>query len=241
MTEAQIRERLTACGIPCDASLAERLRCYFALLMDWNTRMNLTRITGEEEALDAHFVDSLIALTVPGLIPQQGSLIDVGTGAGFPGMVLALACPGLQVTLLDSLQKRLDFLDAVREAVAADHVTLVHVRAEDGARKPELRERFDLAAARALAPLPVLAEYLLPYVKVGGMALCWKGPALNDEIAAGQRAAKLLGGETEDPVAVDIPGRDWQHSLLPIRKTGRTAPVYPRRAGLPSQRPLGQR
>ncbi len=91
MTEAQIRERLTACGIPCDASLAERLRCYFALLMDWNTWMNLTRITGEEEALDAHFVDSLIALTVPGLIPQQGSLIDVGTGAGFPGMVLALA------------------------------------------------------------------------------------------------------------------------------------------------------
>ncbi|MBR5344754.1 MAG: 16S rRNA (guanine(527)-N(7))-methyltransferase RsmG [Clostridia bacterium] len=239
MNEAKIRERLSACGIPCDEELAECLRCYFSLLLEWNERMNLTRITDEEEALDAHFVDSLMVVTVPKLIPEKGKIIDVGTGAGFPGMVLALACPGLHVTLLDSLQKRLDFLAAVKESVGAKNVALVHVRAEDGARKKELREQFDIATARAVAPLAVLAEYLLPYVHVGGAALCWKGPALTDELTAGRRAAYLIGGQTEDAISVSIPGRDWQHSLLPIRKIRPTPTAYPRRAGLPSQKPLG--
>ena len=239
MNEAKIRERLSACGIPCDEELAERLRCYFSLLLEWNERMNLTRITDEEESLDAHFVDSLMVVTVPKLIPKTGKIIDVGTGAGFPGMALALACPGLHVTLLDSLQKRLDFLAAVKESVEAKNVTLVHARAEDGARKKELREQFDIATARAVAPLAVLAEYLLPYVRVGGAALCWKGPALMDEVTAGRRAAYLIGGQTEDAIPVSIPGRDWQHSLLPIRKIRTTPTAYPRRAGLPSQKPLG--
>ena len=240
MTEAYIRERLTACGVPCDERLSERLKDYLDLLLDWNMRMNLTRITDPEEAVDAHFADSLMALTVPGLIPENGTVIDVGTGAGFPGLVLALACPGLKVTLLDSLQKRLDFLAEVIGKTGADNVTLVHARAEDGAGKPELRERFDLATARALAPLPVLAEYLLPYVRVNGSALCWKGPSLDAELTAGRRAAHLLGGRVADPIPVSIPGRDWQHSLLLIRKTGSTPKAYPRKAGVPSKDPLGE-
>ena len=240
MTEAYIRERLAACGIPCDERLPERLKDYLDLLLDWNTRMNLTRITDPEEAVDAHFADSLMALTIPGLIPEKGSVIDVGTGAGFPGLVLALACPDLKVTLLDSLQKRLDFLAEVIMKTCANNVTLVHARAEDGARKTELRERFDLATARALAPLPVLAEYLLPYVRVGGSALCWKGPALDEELTAGRRAAHLLGGRVAEPIPVSVPDRDWQHSLLRIQKTNVTPKAYPRKAGIPSQKPLGE-
>ena len=119
-------------------------------------------------------------------------------------------------------------------------MTLVHTRAEDGARKPELRECFDVATARALAPLPVLAEYLLPYVHVGGTALCWKGPSLDEELTAGRRAAYLLGGHPEEPIPVCIPGRDWQHSLLPVHKHSATPKAYPRRAGMPSQRPLAE-
>ena len=239
MTEAYIRERLAACGVPCNERLPERLKDYLDLLLDWNTRMNLTRITDPEEAVDAHFVDSLMALTVPGLIPERGAVIDVGTGAGFPGLVLALACPDLKVTLLDSLKKRLDFLQEVINKTGADNVTLIHARAEDGARKPELRERFDYATARALAPTNVLCEYLLPFVKIDGCALCWKGPALKDELESGRRAAHLLGGRMEMPVRCSVEGRDWEHLILPVRKIQKTASVYPRKAGTPKNKPLG--
>ena len=240
MNAQTIQRRLSACGIPCGPELAEKLRLYMALLLDWNRRMDLTAVTDEAEMLDRHLADSLSALATPGLIPETGSLIDVGTGAGFPGMALALALPGARVTLLDSLRKRIDFLAAVKEATGADNVSLVHARAEDGARQDAHRERYDLATARALAPLPALCEYLLPYVRPGGMALCWKGPALAEELTAGRRAAHLLGGRAEEPIPVTIPGQDWQHSLLPIRKISRTPAAYPRRAGQPTQKPLGQ-
>ena len=239
MNAERIADRLAACRIPCDAVLAGRLAVYGDMLLDWNTRMDLTAVTEEDEIVDRHFGDSLSALACPGLIPGTGRLIDVGTGAGFPGMVLALACPGLRVTLLDALGKRLRFLEAVAEKTGAANVTLVHARAEDGARQQALREAFDVAAARAVAPLPVLAEYLLPYVRVGGAALCWKGPALTQELEAGRRAAHVLGGRVEDPVPVRFPGLDWEHSLLSIRKVRATPRTYPRKAGTPARSPLG--
>lgn len=166
-------------------------------------------------------------------------MIDVGTGAGLPGIPLALACPNLRVTLMDAQQKRLTFLQAVKDALGLENVTLLHCRAEDAGRNPALREQFDLAAARAVAPLSVLAEYLLPLVRVGGRALCWKGPALLAELPQGRRAAHLTGGRAEEPIPCEIPGRDWQHLLLPIRKVSPTARAYPRKAGLPAKKPLG--
>ena len=206
MTSNDLAARLKACGIPFDPELPEKLLRYHALLMDWNTRMDLTAVTDEAEMMDRHYVDSLMALRF-GLIPRKGRIIDVGTGAGFPGMPLALACPEMQVTLMDAQQKRLTFLQAVIDELQVRNVTLVHSRAEDGARLPLHREQYDLAVARAVAPLAVLAEYLLPYVRVGGCALCWKGPALEDELDQGRRAAHLLGGRVEEAIPCVFPGR----------------------------------
>ena len=239
MEAAKLEKRLRACGIPCDGALAEKLCRYHALLMDWNARMDLTAVTDEDEMMDRHYVDSLMALTVPGLIPARGRMIDVGTGAGLPGLPLALACPDLRVTLMDAQQKRLTFLRAVVDELGLANVTLLHSRAEDGGRDPALRETFDLAVARAVAPMSVLAEYLLPFVRVGGRALCWKGPALWDEWEQGRRAAHLTGGRAEEPIPCAIPGRDWQHLLLPMAKVANTARAYPRKAGVPAKKPLG--
>ncbi|MGN0762294.1 MAG: 16S rRNA (guanine(527)-N(7))-methyltransferase RsmG [Aristaeellaceae bacterium] len=238
MTSNDLAARLKACGIPFDPDLPEKLLRYHALLMDWNTRMDLTAVTDEAEMMDRHYVDSLMALRF-GLIPRRGRIIDVGTGAGFPGMPLALACPDVQVTLMDAQQKRLTFLQAVMDELQVRNVTLVHIRAEDGARLPLHREQYDLAVARAVAPLAVLAEYLLPYVRVGGSALCWKGPALQEEMQQGRRAAHLLGGKVEEPISCEFPGRAWQHLLLPIQKKEKTARQYPRKAGTPGKSPLG--
>lgn len=238
MTNNDLAARLKECGIPFDPDLPEKLLRYHALLMDWNTRMDLTAVTDEAEMMDRHYVDSLMALRF-GLIPRKGRMIDVGTGAGFPGMPLALACPEMQVTLMDAHQKRLTFLQAVIDELQVRNVTLVHSRAEDGARLPLHREQYDLAVARAVAPLAVLAEYLLPYVRVGGSALCWKGPALQEEMQQGRRAAHLLGGKVEEPISCEFPGRAWQHLLLPIQKKEKTARQYPRKAGTPGKSPLG--
>ncbi|MBQ7849250.1 MAG: 16S rRNA (guanine(527)-N(7))-methyltransferase RsmG [Clostridia bacterium] len=236
----ELSARLTACGIPHDEALPGKLLRYHALLMDWNTRMDLTAVTEEAEMIDKHYVDSLIALSVPGLIPRTGTLIDVGTGAGFPGLPLALACPDVRVTLMDAQKKRLNFLQAVIDDLQVRNVTLVHARAEDGAQFPQHREKYDVAVARAVASLAVLSEYLLPFVRVGGKAVCWKGPALAEELTQGRCAAHLLGGRVEEPVNVAIPGRDWQHMLLPVSKTAKNARQYPRKAGTPGKAPLGQ-
>ena len=238
MKANEIADRLERNGIPAAPGLAEKLHIYLELLREWNSRMDLTAVLDDEETVDRHFIDSLTVLKT-GLVTEASSLIDVGTGAGFPGLVLAMAKPGLRVTLLDAQQKRLGFLQAVCEATGTTNVETVHARAEDGARRKELREQFDLAAARAVAPVDVLSEYLLPYVRIGGCALCWKGPALKEELASGRRAAHLLGGSLEMPVSCPVEGREWEHLILPIRKVQSTPKQYPRKAGTPKQKPLG--
>ena len=239
MNAQTILDRLSACSVPASIQEAEKLSAYHTLLLDWNTRMDLTAVTEDSEMLDRHYVDSLMPLTIPGLIPSSGSVIDVGTGAGFPGLPLAILCPALQFTLLDSQQKRLNFLDAVISELNLSNVTLVHARAEDGARNASLRASFDLAVARAVAPLPVLAEYLLPFVRIGGSALCWKGPSVLNEVPAGKRAAHVLGARLDEPISYAIPNRDWQHLLIRLPKTAPTPKTYPRKAGTPSKSPLG--
>ena len=238
MNKEEIRIRLERNAIVCGNELPEKLMIYLLLLNEWNSRMDLTAVTEDEETVDKHFIDSLTVLKT-GIIKHESTLIDVGTGAGFPGMVLAIAQPDLQVTLMDSQQKRLLFLEKVCKETDARNVTIVHARAEDGARKPELREQFDYAAARALAPLNVLCEYLLPYVKPDGYALCWKGPALAEEMESGRKAAHLLGGRMEMPAFCDIAGREWKHMILPVRKIQPTGKAYPRKAGTPKNKPLG--
>ncbi len=239
MNRVMIAERLSANEIPGGEILAEKLEIYLSLLQEWNGKMDLTAVEGEEEMLDKHFIDSLTVLKT-GLLPEKGTLIDVGTGAGFPGLVLALAEKDLKVTLLDSQRKRLTFLEEVAKQTGAENVKIVHARAEDGARMPELREKFDIAAARAVASLPVLCELLLPYVRIGGKALCWKGPGLREEMEQGRRAAFLLGGKTGEPVFCPVKGREWEHRILPVEKKNKTPGIYPRRAGTPKARPLGE-
>lgn len=214
---------------------ADKLMAYHKLLLEWNEKMDLTNVPAEEMAV-RHYADSLLPLARAEWFPQGAKLIDVGTGAGFPGMMLAIAREDLKVTLLDSQRKRCDFLQAVADALGLKNVTVLHARAEDGARGA-MRETMDIAVARAVAPLNVLAEYLLPYVKVGGRMLCWKGPAVRDELQAGERACAMLGGKAEGLVRLPIEGREhYVHSTV---KTAPTARRYPRKSGTPSKDPLG--
>lgn len=238
MNANDIRKRLEINEIPFPEKLPDKLEVYMSMLKEWNRKMDLTAVTDDEETLDKHFIDSLTVLKT-GLITPASALIDVGTGAGFPGLVLAMARPDITVTLLDAQQKRLSFLDETAKSTETVNVAIIHERAEDGARKKELREQFDYAVARALAPLNVLCEYLLPYVKSDGYALCWKGPALKQELESGRRAAHLLGGRLEMPVSCTVKNREWEHLILPIRKIQPTPKAYPRKAGTPKQKPLG--
>ena len=233
----EIRTVLERNGIPFPAELPERLEIYLRLLKEWNARMDLIAEAPDDEILDRHFTDSLTVLKT-GLVPEGARWSDVGTGAGFPGLPIALARPDITVTLMDAQQKRLNFLQAVIDETGISNACTVHARAEEGARNPGYREQFDIASARAVAPLNTLTEYLLPFVKIGGTALCWKGPAIRDELEAGRRAAHLLGGRLEMPVTCRIEGRDWEHIILPIRKTEKTAAAYPRKAGMPKAKPL---
>ena len=237
--EQYIMNRLTACGIPSTTILCTQLHAYQQLLLQWNTRIDLTAVTDEMEMVDYHLVDSLIALSIPGLLPSEGRIIDVGTGAGLPGLPLALALPNVQFTLLDAQQKRLTFLQDVIDQLQLTNVRLIHARVEDAGRQPSIRESYDCAIARAVAPLAVLAEYLLPCVKIGGKAVCWKGPALSNELQQGKKAAFLVGGRLGSPIPVSIEGRDWEHTLMPIAKVTSTPKSYPRKAGTPSSKPLG--
>ena len=239
MNREEIGSRLRMNEIPFAEDLPEKLEIYLRLLLEWNTKMDLTAVEEEEDLLDKHFVDSLTVLRTD-LVKPGASLVDVGTGAGFPGMVLAMARPDLHVVLMDAQRKRLKFLEAVAAEAGTGNAEILHARAEDAARDRKHREQYDIAAARAVAPLNVLAEYLLPFVKAGGYALCWKGPALQQELEAGRRAAHLLGGRLEMPVSCAVAGRDWEHTILPVRKTERTAAAYPRKAGTPKAKPLGE-
>lgn len=232
-----IRIRLENNGIPFRAETPEKLGIYMDLLEEWNQKMDLTAVTDPEETADKHFIDSLTVLRTP-LLDGVTTLIDVGTGAGFPGLAVAIACPEIHVTLMDAQKKRLDFLDAVIRATGTANTALVHARAEDGGKNRLYRERFDAAAARAVAPLNTLCEYLLPFVRIGGKALCWKGPALKNELDAGRKAAHVLGGRLEMPVLCPVKGREWEHRILPVLKVQRTPAAYPRKAGTPKSKPL---
>lgn len=227
-------ELLSELKIELNEKARERLGAYHALLVKNNERMDLTNVPEEEMTL-RHYADSLLVLNA-GLIPQAAHLIDVGTGAGFPGLPLAIAREDIKVTLLESKQKRCAFLQEVIDALELKNARVLCGRAEDLAAGAN-REMYDIAAARAVASLSTLAEYLLPYVRVGGKALCWKGPAVKEELQSGQKAAKLLGGKLGNLVDLGLPGRSSYVQI--IKKFSETPKKYPRKAGTPGSKPLG--
>lgn len=241
MEDRCVRERLQAglerLGVAADGVTLDRLARYHALLTEWNARIDLTAVLDPEEMVDRHYLDSAAPLALD-LIPQGARVIDVGTGAGLPGIPLCILRPDLRVTLLDAQRKRVTFLQAAIEALDLP-AQAVHMRAEDAARDEAHREAYDVAVSRAVAATPTLLELTLPFVRVGGRAIAWKGPGLQAELDQARRAAHLLGGALEGVLDAPVPGRDWQHVLLVCAKRQKTARQYPRRAGLPGKNPLG--
>lgn len=213
--------------ITLDDLAVNRLCGYQELLVERNKVMNLTALTEPRDTALKHFADSLMLLSCCE-IPAGATVIDVGTGAGFPGMALAIARPDLHITLLDSLQKRLTFLDEVSNALGLTNVTTVHARAEDGARTA-LRDSFDFAVARAVAQLNVLCEYCLPYVRAGGSFLAMKGRSADEEFAGAQNAITLLGGQTVEVHHFTL-GEAGERAIIAIRKIAPTPDAYPRKS-----------
>ena len=210
---------------------------YDALLVDWNERMNLTAITEPRDVAVKHMVDSLTAYDAA-LFSGAPTVIDVGTGAGFPGIPLKIFDPSIRLTLMDSLAKRLAFLEAVVEDLGLTGATCVHARAEDAAHEPQRRERYDIAVSRAVARLPVLLEYTLPFVKKGGHLIALKGRTAEEEATDAKRALKLLGGRLETIRPVTLPGLSDKRAVLTITKIAPTPKAYPRKAGTPAKKPL---
>lgn len=219
---------------PQQAAAFER---YVAELVEWNKRFNLTTITEPAAIQTRHFLDSLSCWLALRSGPPA-SLIDVGAGAGFPGLPLKILRPNIQLTLLESTAKKASFLEHIVQVLGLRNVTVLAQRAEDAGQSPAHREQYDWAVARAVAPLPVLAEYLLPFVKVGGRMLAQKAKGAQDEVAAAASAFAKLGGEFEDLISVQVPGLEEERWLVVVRKSAATPPAYPRRAGMPTKRPL---
>lgn len=233
----EVRALLEKERIPVRGEGMDALDAYFSLLLEWNERMDLTSVPREDMAA-RHFLDSLLPLRETAFFTPGARLIDVGTGAGFPGLALAAAREDLEVTLLEAQGKRCAFLNAVKEKLGLQNVRVIQERAEVLGQSPAHRGAYDLAVARAVAELNVLMEYLLPFVRTGGYALCWKGPAAAGEMRDGQAAAIALGGRIEaerEMVSSALAGR---HILVPVKKIAETVPQYPRKNGMPAKRPL---
>ena len=209
---------------------------YKNMLLEWNEKMNLTAITDEKEVILKHFVDCLVICSGAELSGKK--IIDVGTGAGFPGVPVKIACPDIDITLLDSLNKRITFLNELKNKLGLEKVDCVHMRAEDGGADKNLRESFDFCISRAVANLAVLSEYCLPFVKVGGSFISMKGPDVEEELNEAKKAIKVLGGEVVEVKKVVIPETDITHSLIVIKKVKATPSKYPRKAGKAKKEPI---
>ncbi len=208
---------------------------YMNLLIDWNTKINLTAITEPEEIIKKHFIDSL---TISKYIENNSKLIDVGTGAGFPGIPIKIYKEDVKVSLLDALNKRLNFLNEVIEENKLENIETLHFRAEEIGRNKKFREKYDIATSRAVAQLNILAEYLLPLVKIGGKCICMKGSNIQEEIELSKKAINLLGGEIEKVEEFILPYSDINRSIIIIRKVNKTPEKYPRKPGTPAKEPI---
>ena len=235
MFETNLLQAFSRMNIPCDEQKAAQMHRYFSLLLQANAQMNLTNVTDDDDAILLHFCDSASLLPLfP--FPEQSRCLDVGTGAGFPGMVLAILCPDVKFTLMDSLQKRVGFLQQVVSTLGLANVQCVHARAEQAAHEPAYREKYQFVVARAVANLRVLSEYCLPFVKTGGQMIAFKGPQAEQECIEAKAALQKLGGKLLQIKDAQVPGR--AHRLIFVEKTRSTPKAYPRKAGMPSRQPL---
>lgn len=208
---------------------------YMNLLLEWNEKINLTAITEQDDVILKHFIDSMTSLKY---LEESKTIIDVGTGAGFPGIPIAIVDKEKKVTLVDSLNKRIKFLDDVKEKIDLKNVVTIHSRAEDIGKDAKHREKYDVAISRAVANLATLAEYLLPLVTIGGKCICMKGANIEEEIENSKIAIKKLGGKIEKVEEFYLPDSDMKRNIIVIRKINKTDQKYPRKAGIPSKEPL---
>lgn len=237
----KIKEKACHLEIQLNNHQIEQFVSYYNILIEWNQVMNLTAITEYEEVVDKHFLDSLSLVKVIDKEKIQSgsiSVIDIGTGAGFPGIPLKIAFPEIKITLLDSLNKRVKFLNEAVEKIGLKEVRTLHGRAEDYARKEEYREKYDLCVSRAVANLATLSEYALPYVKKSGCFISYKSGNIEEEIIESKRAVEILGGKIEKVEKFVLSETEIQRSLIKIRKEKNTGKKYPRKAGMPSKEPL---
>ena len=232
----EIAEQTSAFGVPLTDDIRQHLTRYGDLLLSWNEKMHLTAITEPREILFKHFYDCLLFFKAVDL-PIGSRLIDVGTGAGFPGLVLKIARPDLKITLLDSLNKRLLFLNEVISDLRLTGISTLHMRAEEAGQDPLYREAFDIACARAVAPLGKLSEYCLPFVKVGGDFIAMKGASAEQEITQAQNALRLLGGSEPTIICETLPGKE-QRSFVRVKKISQTPTKYPRKPKETAKQPL---
>jgi 16S rRNA (guanine527-N7)-methyltransferase len=230
--------KLNELGIALTDKQKQQFDKFYELLVEWNKVMNLTGITEYEEVNEKHFVDSLSIVKALDMKSVK-SVIDVGTGAGFPGIPLKIAFPHLKVVLLDSLNKRINFLNTVIAELGLTDIKTIHGRAEDYAKQTEYREKFDLCVSRAVANLSTLSEYCLPYVSADGLFVPYKSGEIDEELENSKKAVKILGGKIENVVKFQLPGTEIGRSFVKIRKISNTNKKYPRKAGLPAKEPLG--
>ena len=234
----QLKKKSEMLDISLSEEQLQQFLTYYEMLVEKNKVMNLTAITEKEEVIDKHFIDS-ISLNKAMDVTKPLKILDLGTGAGFPGIPLKIAYPNLEITLLDSLNKRIKFLDEVIEALSLEGIVTIHGRAEDYAKQASYREQFDICVSRAVANLATLSEYCLPYVKEGGCFISYKSGSVEEELEQSKKAIFELGGKVKEVIAFTLPETDIERTFVVIEKVRKTPKKYPRKAGLPSKEPIG--
>lgn len=237
MFKEDLQRAASEYGIELSDQKMEQFNRYFELLVEWNEKINLTAITEPKEVAIKHMIDSITAYD-EALFQEGTTVIDVGTGAGFPGLPLKIFCPEIKLTLMDSLNKRIKFLENVVEELGLTGVECVHARAEEGARNKKYRESFDIAVSRAVARLPILCEYCLPFVRKGGHFIALKGMQFHEEAEEAAKAIKVMGGSKTEIRPVKLPEIDDKRAVITITKTMPTPKAYPRKAGTPTKNPI---
>lgn len=231
----ELQEKTLKINIEISDEEAEKFYQYMCLLIEWNEKMNLTAIIEPADIILKHFVDSI---TINKYLKNENKLMDIGTGAGFPGIPLKILNEDKKIILVDSLNKRINFLNEVCKEIELKNIECIHSRAEELAANPLYKEQCDIVTSRAVARLATLLEYMLPFVKVGGRCICMKGSTINEELKEAEKAIQILGGEIECVENMVLPDSDQERNIIVIRKIRNTPSQYPRKAGVPSKQPI---